>query len=467
MRISDLKELTLASASAGIRERRLSPVELTECLLKRIRQTEPKILAYVTLAEDAILRARELESKLKEKKRIGLLAGIPITVKDLIKTNGIKTTAGSKILSNNIPNIDASVVRRIKQVGCLVLGKSNTHEFALGGITPPTKNPWSLDRIPGGSSGGSAAAIAASSALASLGSDTGGSIRIPASYCGVVGLKPTYGRVSKFGVYPESWSLDHIGPITKTVEDAAIMMNVISGFDELDPDSVRASVPDFRAVLKKSIKGVRIGVPRNYFFEHVQEEVLLPVNEALKQLERLGAVLCPFEFPNMNAIMAAYTAIDYSEVSSFHEDYYRKQRGEYQPDTRSFIELGFAVTAVQYLKAQRVRAQLTRQVVELFSKFDLIVTPSQPMPAQAHGTSMINYDDGFSENMGNAMIRFLAPFNLTGLPALSIMCGLTSSKPHLPVGLQIIGSLFDEETVLRVAHTYEGSTSWHKQRPPI
>jgi len=467
MRISDLKELTLASASAGIREGQLSPVELTECLLRRIRQTEPKILAYVTLAEDAVLQARGLESKLKEKKRIGLLAGIPITVKDLIKTNGIKTTAGSKILSNNIPKTDATVVRRIKGAGGFVLGKSNTHEFALGGITPPTRNPWDLERIPGGSSGGSAAAIAASSALTSLGSDTGGSIRIPASYCGVVGLKPTYGRVSKFGVYPESWSLDHVGPITKTVEDAAIMMNVISGFDELDPDSVRAPVPDFRAALKRSVKGVKIGVPRNYFFEHVQEEVLAPVNEALKQMERLGAVLCPFEFPNMNTIMAAYTAIDYSEVSSFHEDYYRKQKGEYQPDTKSFIELGFAVTAVQYLKAQRVRAQLTRQVLELFSKFDVIVTPSQPMPAQPHGTTMIRYSDGVSENMGNAMIRFLAPFNLTGLPAISIMCGLTSSRPRLPVGLQIIGNSFDEETVLRVAHAYEQSTGWHKQKPPI
>jgi aspartyl-tRNA(Asn)/glutamyl-tRNA(Gln) amidotransferase subunit A len=467
MRVSDLEELTLASASADITAGRLSPVELTECLIRRIRQTEPKILAYVTLAEDAILRAHELESKIRQKKRIGTLAGIPITVKDLIKTKGIKTTAGSKVLSNNIPKMDATVVRKIKESGGFLLGKSNTHEFALGAVTPPTKNPWNLEMIPGGSSGGSAAAIAALSALASLGSDTGGSIRIPASYCGVVGLKPTYGRVSKFGVYPESWSLDHVGPITKTVEDAAIMMNVISGFDELDPDSVRASVPDFAASLKKSIKGIRIGIPKNHFFEHVHEEVRLQVNESIKQLERLGAILCPFEFPNLNAIMAAYTAIDISEVSSFHEDYYKRQKSDYQRGTKNFIEQGFAITAVQYLKAQRVRALLTRQVLNIFSKIDVIVTPTQPVPAQAQGTSFIKYSDGFVENIGSSWIRFLAMFNLTGLPALSIMCGLTSSKPRLPVGLQIIGNLFDEKTVLRVAHAYEQSTNWRKQKPPI
>jgi aspartyl-tRNA(Asn)/glutamyl-tRNA(Gln) amidotransferase subunit A len=466
MRISELRELTLVKAVSAVKSRRLSPVELSERLLERAKQTESEIRAYLTFNEDLLAQAQASEEKIRQKKKLRVLEGIPITVKDLIRTKGIRTTAGSKLLSDNIPDYDATVVRKIKGSGGLVFGKSNTHEFALGGVTPPTKNPWDRNFIPGGSSGGSAAAIAASSALASLGSDTGGSIRIPACYCGVVGLKPTYGRVSRFGVYPESWSLDHVGPITKTVEDAALMMNVISGFDRMDPNSVRAPVPNFTAPLRKSIKGLKIGIPENHFYTHVQDDVLRTVKEAIRQLERLGAHLDYFEFPSLKAIMAAYDAIDTAEVSSFHEDLYRERKSEYQPDVKSYIELGFTVTAVQYLKAQRLRAFLTSKLRELYSKFQVIVTPTQPMPAPALKASMITYPDGFEENELNAMVRFLAPFNLTGLPAISVRCGFASSRPKLPIGLQIIGDLFDEATVLRVAYAYERSTNWNEELPP-
>jgi len=467
VRVSELKQLTLTKVVSSVKSGRLSPVELAECLQDRAKQTEPEIRAYLTFNDDLLAQAQVSQEKIRLKKKVGVLEGIPITVKDLIKTKGIRTTAGSKLLSDNIPEYDATVVRKIKRSGGLVFGKSNTHEFALGGFTPPTKNPWDRNFIPGGSSGGSAAAIAASSAIASLGSDTGGSIRIPACYCGVVGLKPTYSRVSRFGVYPESWSLDHVGPITKTVEDAALMMNVISGYDDLDPNSIRAPVPNFTASLRKSIKNLKIGIPENHFFTHIQEDVLLSVREATKQLERLGAQLDYFEFPNLKPIMAAYDAIDTAEVSSYHEDFYRKRKSDYQPDVKSYIELGFTVTAVQYLKAQRLRALLTNKLRELFCKFHVIVTPTQPMPAPALKASTVTFGDGFEENVLNAMVRFLAPFNLTGLPAISVRCGFTSSRPKLPIGLQIIGDLFDEATVLRVAHAYERSTNWNEEFPPL
>ncbi len=466
MNTSDLKSLTLTSAVTLIGKRKLSPVELTEALIERIDQTEDKIKAYTTVfREDALRKAEIAEKRLKEKKRIGPLHGIPITVKDLIKTKGIRTTAGSKILTNNVPDIDATVVRLLKRAGAFVFGKSNTHEFALGVTTPPTRNPWNPDLIPGGSSGGSAAAISGSSAIASLGSDTGGSIRIPGSFCGVVGLKPTYGRVSKFGVYPESWSLDHVGPISKTVEDAALMMNVISGFDPLDPNSSMVGVPDFLASLKGRIKGIRIGVPKNYFFDHVDSQVSACVESAIEELKKLGAILIPFEFPKIKEIMAAYTAIDSSEVSSFHEYYYRTHKELYEPYSRSYIELGFLVPATQYLKAQRSRALLANEVLSLFEKFDVIVTPTQPIVAQSPDTLKTKFGDGFEEQVLFSTIRFVAPFNLTGQPAITLNCGFSSSS--LPVGIQIVGKLFDEATVLRVAYAYEQATEWHGMNPPI
>lgn len=447
-----------------IGEGTLSSAELTESLFRRIRETEPRLKAYVTLCEeDATRMAEAADREVRAGRRLGPLHGIPVSVKDLVETKGVRTTAGSKHLSSFVPEEDATAVRRLKGAGAIVVGKTNTHEFALGGVTPPTCNPWDLGRIPGGSSGGSAAAIAAASAFISLGSDTGGSIRIPAAFCGVVGLKPTYGRVSKAGVFPESWSLDHLGPITKTVEDCALLMNVLSGYDQRDPASSKRRVPDFADGLPESLDGVRVGVPENYFFESLEKGVRSAVGKAVEELEGLGARVEPVNFPMIDEIMGAYTVIDLAEVSSFHEDLFRADPGLYQEDVRAQIEIGFFVPALDYLRAQRVRGYAMPKVRELFRTVDVLATASQPMVAPKHRTRSVRLD-GRDVDAALAMVMLSAPFNLTGLPALSVPCGFSGG---LPVGLQLVGDYFQEKKVLGVGGAYERAAGWYKVHPHI
>ena len=367
-------------------------------------------------------------------------------------------------MQDYVPKTDGTVVKRLKLNGAIVLGKTNTHEFALGGITPPTRNPWNITRVPGGSSGGSAAAIAACSAIASTGSDTGGSIRIPASFCGVVGLKPTYGRVSRAGIFPESWSLDHVGPITRRVEDTALLLRLMAGRDELDPTSSELPVPDYVEQLRQGVRGLRIGVPKNYYFDQCHEEVNAAVRSAIDLLKGLGCSTTEFEFPYLPEIMAAYTTLDSCEASTYHEREIEQRADDFQPDVRLLLENGLFIPATYYIQAQRTRAMVFSEIMKLFKQFDVMITPSEPMVATKVDQQTVKFGD-VDESIDSALSRYLAPFNLTGLPALSIPCGYSSDG--LPIGMQIIGRAYDETIALRVGHAYEQSTDWHLKEPPI
>ncbi|MGA2664916.1 MAG: amidase [Nitrososphaerales archaeon] len=461
-----LRSLTAISAARSIRDGRITSEELVGALLSRIDETDGVLKAYVTVCRgEATEEARRADARTRSgADRLGPLHGVPVSIKDLMETKGIRTTAGSRLLSSYVPKGDASVVARLKKAGAIVIGKTNTHEFALGGITPPTCNPWDPTRIPGGSSGGSAAAVAAGSALASLGSDTGGSIRIPASFCGVVGLKPTYGRVSRAGVFPESWSLDHVGPITRTVEDCALLLTVISGRDPRDRTSSARPVPDYLSLARRAtLEGMRVGVPSNYFFEPLTKGVRSTVGRAIKELARLGAVVEHFRFPMADEVLEAHALIDFAESSAYHEDSLRERAGEYQPDVRALLEQGLRVRAVDYIRAQRWRGAFLPRMRALFRGLDLVVTPCQPMVAPKHGTRSVPID-GRGVDLDVAMTRFVAPFDFTGHPALSINCGFSDG---LPVGLQLVADHYDEGRLLSAALAYERATRWGRSHPDL
>jgi len=465
MKISELRTLSLREMGVQIREGKTTSSEITRLLLEQIHRTDSKLRAYVTVCEEAALeQAETADLQLKAGRDLGVLHGIPVSIKDLFETEGVCTTCGSKLMQDYVPKSDCTVVKRLKQEGAIVLGKTNTHEFALGAITPPTRNPWDLNRIPGGSSGGSAASIAACSSIAATGSDTGGSIRIPCSFCGVVGFKPTYGRISRAGVFPESWSLDHIGPITRGVEDMALMLTIIAGRDELDPTSSEEPVPDYLRQVREAISGLRVGVPTNYFFERCDNEVSESVQSAIGLLGQLGCRRVDFEFPRTPEILAAHIAIDQSESSAYHKDSLARRPSDFQPDVRLLLEQGLFIPAVYYIQAQRFRGLIFREVMKLFERFDVIVTPTQPMTAPQIGQQKIKFADA-EETVDSAVSRFDAPFNLLGLPALTVPCGF--SNAGLPIGMQIVGRAFDESTVLRVGYAYENATDWHSRFPDI
>jgi aspartyl-tRNA(Asn)/glutamyl-tRNA(Gln) amidotransferase subunit A len=434
-------------------------------LIKQIRRTEDKVKAYVTVCEgDGIKLAEAAEPQIKAGHDLGPLHGIPVSIKDIFETEGIPTTCGSKLMSGYVPKRDCTAVKRLKAAGAIVLGKTNTHEFALGAITPPTRNPWDLERIPGGSSGGSAAALAAFSALATTGSDTGGSIRIPASFCGVVGLKPTYGRISRAGIFPQSWSLDTAGPITTRVEDAALLLSIMAGRDELDPTSSRLPVPDYIGMLRDRVSGLTIGVPKNYFFDQCYEDVVEAVREAIDLLKGLGCSIVEFELPHIAEIRAAQATLELVEPCAYHSRSLRERPGDFTPDSRLFLEQALLIPAVDYVQSLRVRALAYSDIAGLFKNFDVIVTPTEPLTAPKVGEQMIKFGN-VEEDINLATGRYVAPFNLTGLPAISIPCGF--SHDGLPIGMQVVGNAYDESTILRVAHAYEQATKWHEQHPRI
>jgi aspartyl-tRNA(Asn)/glutamyl-tRNA(Gln) amidotransferase subunit A len=443
---------------ARLRSGEVTPSELVELVLARIGRTDGEVQAYTTVAGDAARRdAEQAERELRSGRDRGALHGLPVSVKDLIDTRGIRTTYGSAIFRNHVPAEDAAVVRKLKDAGAVIVGKTNTHEFALGGVTPPTRNPFDVTRIPGGSSGGSAAAIAAGSALLALGSDTGGSIRIPASFCGTVGLKPTYGLVSRVGVFPEAWSLDHIGPITRYVEDAAVLLGVIAGYDPADHTTIDRPIPDYVAELDRGVAGLRVGVPRNHFYEAIDSEVESAVRGALGHLAGLGLAAEDVTFPCIDEILAVFAAIDSAEIGANHRRIYERNARDYLPDSKLFIEAGLFVRASTYIDAQRARADLLRRVLESFEGVDVLVVPSQPMGVPHIGDTVATIN-GQDEDLMLAMIRLLAPFNLTGLPAISVCCGYDSEA--MPIGLQIVGKPYEDDKVLRVAHAYQTSTQW-------
>jgi aspartyl-tRNA(Asn)/glutamyl-tRNA(Gln) amidotransferase subunit A len=460
----DLAGLTLKKAAELLRSKAASPLDLTEACLKRIDQYNPSLNAFITITRaEALAAAREMEAEQRRGKWRGPLHGIPIALKDNMDTAGIRTTGASELFKDRVPSEDAEVVRRLKNAGAILLGKTNLHEFAYGGSSSvsyfgPVHNPWALDRVPGGSSGGSAAATAAGLCFGSLGTDTAGSVRIPACYCGIVGFKPTYGRVSNRGVIPLSWTLDHVGTICRTVEDAALMLSVIAGYDERDPTTVDTPVPDYGRALKMQTSKLRLGVARTPFFDGLDPEIAKAVDAALEVLRKLTATVGEVVLPPLNFQPGGtYRNVQAPEAYAYHSQWITVTPEKYQPVTRDrIIQLSAAVKAQDYVEARRQVDLLRRDIKRIFATVDLIVTPTMPSPPVAIAQST---------SLEAVSIRNTSPFDIFGLPAISVPCGFTASG--LPIGLQIAGAPFAESTVLALAHAYEQATEWHRRSPPV
>ena len=486
--MTDLHTLSIAEAGPRLRDRDLSAEELTRAALARLAATEPAVHSFLTVCEEeALAAARRADTRLRAGADVTPLTGIPIAVKDVIATAGIRTTAGSRILEGFVPSYDATVAAHLKAAGAVIVGKLNCDEFAMGSSNEnsaygPARNPWNLDRVPGGSSGGSATAVAAAQALGSLGTDTGGSIRLPAAFCGVVGLKPTYGRVSRYGVIAYASSLDQVGPVARDVTDTALLLGAIAGYDPRDSTSVERAVPDYTAALHAGARGLRVGLPREYFVAGMQPEVERAVRTAVKQLEALGADVREISLPHTEYAIACYYVIATAEASSNLARYdgirygtrvddgdgllamYRRTRAAgFGAEVKRRIMLGtYALSAgyydAYYLKAQKVRTLIRRDFARAFADLDVIVTPVAPSTAFRLGEKTADPLQMYLSDI------FTISVNLAGLPALSLPCGFDDAD--LPIGLQIVGPPFGEEAVLRAAHAYEESTDWHRRRPP-
>jgi aspartyl-tRNA(Asn)/glutamyl-tRNA(Gln) amidotransferase subunit A len=484
-----LHELTLHELQDGLARRAFSAVELIRAIYTRIEMVEPAVHAFVALtrerAEAAAVRADEA---LKAGGAVPPLTGIPVGIKDNLCTTGVETTCASKILKGFVPPYNATVVERLDRSGMVMIGKTNMDEFAMGSSTENssvavTANPWDTTRIPGGSSGGSAAAVAAGCAAAALGSDTGGSIRQPAALCGLVGFKPTYGRVSRYGLIAFASSLDQIGPLTKDVTDCAILLQAIAGHDPRDSTSASIDVPDYRAALREPVAGLQLGVPKEYFVEGMDPEVERAVREAIRVYEKMGFTVREISLPNTRYAVATYYLVATAEASSnlarydgvkygfrtegaktLAEMYARSRAEGFGPEVKRRIMLGtYALSAgyynAYYQKAQQVRTLLRRDFDRAFADVDVIVTPTTPTPAFRIGEKA---DDPLQMYLSDI---FTISVNLAGIPALSMPCGLTQAG--LPVGLQLLGKPFDEATLLRAAYAYEQATEWHKKRAVV
>ena len=461
---TNLYHLTIREASALLKSGQLSPVELTQSFLDRIEATDDRLHSFIiVLKEQALDDARLAEAEIRRGDYKGPLHGIPFALKDLYDTAGITTTSGSKVDIDRVPTEDATTTARLKAAGGILLGKLAMHEFALGGPDfttpfPPARNPWNLAHITGGSSSGSGAAVASGQAMAALGSCTGGSIRGPASLCGIVGLKATYGRVSRAGVVTLSWSQDHCGPMTWTVEDTAYMMQALAGYDPKDPTTSTAPVPDYSLSLREDIKGLTIGVPRHFFFaphESVNPEVVATVEKGLKVLEGLGANLQEVTIPSLEYVRAANSVIMLSEAFAYHEKNLQTRPHDFGEMVRARFRIGGLFSASDYVQSQRIRKVVNRECAEVLQKVDVLVTPTMTQPAAAF--------EGYDATSNITGRSFTAPFNLTGLPAISVPCGFTASG--LPVGMQIAGKPFDEPGVIRAAYAYQQEARWFEQRP--
>jgi aspartyl-tRNA(Asn)/glutamyl-tRNA(Gln) amidotransferase subunit A len=488
--VSALHDLSLRDVAARVRARDLSAVDVTRAALDRIAAVEPAVGAFLTVSGDeALAAARAVDQRLAAGEDPGPLAGVPVGVKDIICTAGVRTTAGSRILERFVPFYDATVVARLRAAGAVIVGKLNCDEFAMGSSTEnsalgTTRNPWDGARVPGGSSGGSGAAVAARECHASLGTDTGGSVRLPAAFCGVAGLKPTYGRVSRYGVIAYASSLDQVGPMAREVGDVAVVLEAIAGHDRRDSTSAPRSVPRYLDALDGSVRGLRLGLPREYFVEGMQPEVEAGVRAAVAQLERLGARVEPVSLPYTEHAIATYYLIATAEASSnlarydgtryglragdpgapLGEMYEATRARGFGTEVKRRIMLGtYALSAgyydAYYLKAQQVRTLIRQDFARALEQCDALVTPVAPTTAFRLGEKT---DDPLTMYLSDI---FTISVNLAGLPALALPCGADASG--LPIGLQIIGRPFDEATVLRVGHAYEQATDWHRRRPPL
>jgi aspartyl-tRNA(Asn)/glutamyl-tRNA(Gln) amidotransferase subunit A len=483
-----LTDLTIHELGARFRQNDATPTEAAREYLDRIAALDPKVKAYLTVtAEAALARAAEADARFKTGAPLGPLDGVPLGLKDVLCTRGVRTTAGSKILEGFVPPYDATVVARLARAGAVILGKLNMDEFAMGSSTEnsgyfATRNPWDLSRVPGGSSGGSAAAVAADLAAATLGTDTGGSIRQPAAFCGTVGLKPTYGRVSRYGLIAFASSLDQIGPFAKDVEDAALMLQAIAGHDPMDSTSAAVPVPDYAAGLGQGVEGLKVGIPAEYFIEGLDPEVETAVRAAIEILKGLGAKTESVSLPHTEYGLAAYYVIGPAEASSNLARYDGVKYGLRVPGARDLIDMysrtrgaGFGAEVKRrvmlgtyalsagyydayYGKAQKVRTLVQRDFQKAFERVDVIVAPTTPSAAFRTGEK----EDPLSMYLNDV---FTIPVNLAGLPGVSVPAGFTTGG--LPVGLQVIGKAFNEAAVLRTAKAYEGATEWHKRKPEL
>jgi aspartyl-tRNA(Asn)/glutamyl-tRNA(Gln) amidotransferase subunit A len=481
-------DLTIHAAHELLKAKKISSVELTKAYLERIKSVEPKVRAIVTVTEESALQQAQKADELIAAGKASPLTGIPMLLKDLLSTKGIKTTCSSKMLENFVPPYNATVVEKLYNVGAVMVGKANMDEFAMGSSTEnsaffTTHNPWDLSRVPGGSSGGSAAGVAADECVFALGSDTGGSIRQPAGFCNVTGLKPTYGRVSRYGLVAFASSLDQIGPLTKDALDCALVMNVISGYDKADSTSATEAVPDYTKGLAKDLKGMKIGIPKEYFVAGMQPEVETVMKEAIRELEKLGArVDWGVSLPQTPHALAVYYIIAPSEASAnlarydgskygfsylktdnMWEGMEKTKQFGFGPEVKRRIMLGtYALSSgyydAYYLKAQKVRTLIRREFDQAFEKYDALVTPTSPTVPFKIG-----------EKADNPVQMYLSdvctlPVNIAGIPGISIPAGFAQG---LPVGMQILGKPFSEETLLKISYAYQQATDWHKRRPAV
>jgi aspartyl-tRNA(Asn)/glutamyl-tRNA(Gln) amidotransferase subunit A len=484
----NLAALTLHEAREKLRKGQISAQELTQAVFQRISETEESIHSYITLCRDSALEeAKRADALFKTETNPPSLLGIPIAVKDNFLTVGIRTTCASKILQDFIPPYDSTAVKKLRAVGAVITGKTNLDEFAMGSSVENsaffvTRNPWDTSRVPGGSSGGSAAAVAADQCIAALGTDTGGSIRQPGAFCGIVGLKPTYGRVSRYGIVAFASSMDQVGPMTKDVRDCALMLEAIAGYDQADSTSANRPVPQYSALLSGDIKGMRLGIPKEYFVSGIQPEVEQAVRNAVRQLEKNGAVIEEISLPHTEYAVAVYYIVATAEASSnlarydgmkyghraqardLTETYLLSRAEGFGPEVKRRIMLGtYGLSAgyydAYYVKAQKVRTLIKKDFDDAFKTCDAILTPTAPTTAFKIGEKT---EDPLQMYLSDI---YTISVNLAGLPALSLPCGFDSEG--LPIGMQIVGKHFDESTVLSVADAYEQSTEWHTKKPKV
>ena len=481
-------DLTLAELRSGLDKRELSAVEITQAYLERIAATNPGINTFITICNETALAEAEAADRLIAAGRVSPLTGVPIAAKDIFNTAGLRTTCGSHILENYVSPYDATAISRIKKQNAVIIGKLNMDEFAMGSSNEnsafgPVRNPWDTNCVPGGSSGGSAASVAARQTAAALGTDTGGSIRQPASHCSVVGLKPTYGRVSRYGVVAYASSLDQVGPVTRDVRDCALLLQAIAGYDPSDSTSVDTPVPDYQAVLDGDLGGVRIGLPKEYFIDGLDADVRRSVEQAVATYRDLGAEIIEVSLPHTTYAVACYYLIATAEASSnlarydgvrfglraehaenLIDMYMQSRAAGFGAEVKRRIMLGtYALSSgyydAYYLKAQKVRTLIRQDFLEAFDKVDTLLTPVAPTPAFAIGEKV---NDPLQMYLSDI---YTIPVNLAGTCAMSLPCGFSAAG--LPIGMQLIGKPFDEATILHTAHAFEQATEWHKRRPEL
>jgi aspartyl-tRNA(Asn)/glutamyl-tRNA(Gln) amidotransferase subunit A len=460
----DIAYLSITEASQLITNHKISPVELTQSCLERIQALDSRLNSFITLTPElALEQARQAETSLQHGDRHGQLFGIPIAYKDLFDTKGIRTTAGSTFFRENYPEEDAFVVQRLRAEGAITLGKLNLHEIALGVTNDnphfgPCYNPWDLQRSPGGSSGGSAAALAAGFCLASFGTDTGGSIRIPAALCGVVGLKPTYGRVSLRGVIPLSWNLDHAGPMGRSVSDVAIQLQATAGYDALDPASAQVAIPDYLAGIAEGVKGWRVALASDSFFNSADEQVLAAFKAAAQVFSDLGAEVTPVDFSMGYKAAQANSLMTTSDAAAIHRERLQTNPNGFGQDVLKRLDTGAAFTSSEYILARRTQAVLRRSFLDALENFDILLTPATPNAAH-----LLEGPDAISQ--ARTLTSFTSPFNLTGFPALALPNGFT--EEGLPIGLQIVAKPWAEATLLQAGYAFQNVTDWHLRHPTL